>query len=301
MNLLKQPIFNRWEKKKRGVSPVLATVIIFGLIITGVMVTFIQVIPYIEQAQSEQTISSVRNSFIELDNTIKSLISESGNPGGFRTVLFTKPAGTLDFDPEKFIISLSLNNQDGNSEYNFLQEQEIGILDWTYNSPRAVLPKGTSKYLTGPEPYKTRDQTILTGMFSTTEYKELTNLSLSHQTDRKHHITLNYRMAVYLTVETQPVPEIRFQIFLISLSTDFTSIHSQYKQISVHVSQNISTPYTLPLDPSVSRLDLVLDNIYVSGTESTLLWSTESISGLNQVDYFNIVVQLLKYEVNLTT
>ncbi|MHA1237093.1 MAG: hypothetical protein ACTSQ9_05475 [Candidatus Hodarchaeales archaeon] len=71
MNLLKQPIFNRWGKKKRGVSPVLATVIIFGLIITGVMVTFIQVIPYIEQAQSEQTISSVRNSFIELDNTLE--------------------------------------------------------------------------------------------------------------------------------------------------------------------------------------------------------------------------------------
>ncbi|MHA1512839.1 MAG: hypothetical protein ACTSRJ_02105 [Candidatus Hodarchaeales archaeon] len=67
------------------------------------------------------------------------------------------------------------------------------------------------------------------------------------------------------------------------------------------MSQNISTPYTLTLDPSVSRLDLVLDNIHVSGTESTLLWSTESISGLNQVDYFNIVVQLLKYEVNLIT
>ena len=301
MNLLKQPIFNRRGKKKLGVSPVLATVIIFGLIITGVMVTFIQVVPYIEQAQSEQTISSVKNSFIDLDNTIKSLISESGNPGGFRTVLFTKPAGSLDFDPKKFITSLSLNNQLGNSEYDFFQLQELGILDWTYNSPRAVLPKGTSKYLTGPDPYKTRDQTLLTGMFSTTEYKELTNLSLSHQTDRKHHITLNYRMAVYLTIETQPVPEIRFQVFLISLSTDFTSIHNQYKQISIHVSQNISTPYTLPLDPSVSRLDLILDNNFVSGTTSTILWSTESITGLSQVNYFNVVVQLLKYEVNLTT
>jgi len=301
MNLLKQPIFNRRGKKKLGVSPVLATVIIFGLIITGVMVTFIQVVPYIEQAQSEQTISSVKNSFIDLDNTIKSLISESGNPGGFRTVLFTKPAGSLDFDPKKFITSLSLNNQLGNSEYDFFLLQELGILDWTYNSPRAVLPKGTSKYLTGPDPYKTRDQTLLTGMFSTTEYKELTNLSLSHQTDRKHHITLNYRMAVYLTIETQPVPEIRFQVFLISLSTDFTSIHNQYKQISIHVSQNISTPYTLPLDPSVSRLDLILDNNFVSGTTSTILWSTESITGLSQVNYFNVVVQLLKYEVNLTT
>jgi hypothetical protein len=301
LNLLKQRKFIRWGKKKRGVSPVLATIIIFGLIITGVMVTFIQVVPYIEQAQSEQTISSVKNSFIDLDNTIKSLISESGNPGGFRTVLFTKPAGTLDFDTDKFTISLSLFDQDSNSVYDFLQLYEIGILDWTYNSPRAVLPKGTSKYLTGPDPYKVREQTLLTGIFSTTEYKELTNLTLSHQSDRKHHINLNYRMAVYLTVETQPVPEIRFQIFLISLSADFTSIHNQYKQISVHVSQNISTPYTLILDPSVSRLDLMLDNIHISGASSTLLWSTRSINGLSQVNYFNIVVQLLKYDVNLST
>jgi hypothetical protein len=301
MNLLKQPKFNRWRKKNRGVSPVLATVIIFGLIITGVMVTFIQVVPYIEQAQSEQTISSVKNSFIDLDNTINSLISESGNPGGFRTVLFTKPAGTLDFNPNKFTISLSLNDQDSNSVYDFFNEQEIGILDWVYSSPRAVLPRGTSKYLTGPDPYKNRDQTILTGIFSNTEYKELTNLTLSHQSDRKHHIALNYRIAVYLTMETQPVPEIRFQIFLVSISADFTSIHSQYKQLSVHISQNISTPYTLPLDSSVSRLDLNLDNTYSSGTTSTLLWSTGSINGLNQVNYFNILVQLLKYEVNLTT
>ncbi|MHA1947556.1 MAG: hypothetical protein ACXAC6_12280 [Candidatus Hodarchaeales archaeon] len=301
MNLLKQPKFNRWRKKNRGVSPVLATVIIFGLIITGVMVTFIQVVPYIEQAQSEQTISSVKNSFIDLDNTIKSLISESGDPGGFRTVLFTKPAGILDFNPNGFTISLSLNDQDSNSVYDFFNEQEIGILDWVYSSPRAVLPRGTSKYLTGPDPYKNRDQTVLTGIFGNTGYKELTNLTLSHQSDRKHHIALNYRMAVYLTLETQPVPEIRFQIFLVSLSADFTSIHSQYKQLSVHISQNISTPYTLPLDSSVSRLDLNLDNIYSSGTTSTLLWSTGSINGLSQVNYFNIVVQLLKYEVNLTT
>ena len=296
MNLLKQPKFNRWRKKNRGVSPVLATIIIFGLIITGVMVTFIQVVPYIEQAQSEQTISSVKNSFIDLDNTIKSLISESGDPGGFRTVLFTKPAGTLDFNPNEFTISLSLYDQDSNSVYDFFDEQEIGILDWVYSSPRAVLPRGTSKYLTGPDPYKNRDQTILTGIFGNTEYKELSNLTLSHQSDRKHHIALNYRMAVYLTLETQPVPEIRFQIFLVSLSADFTSIHSQYKQLSVHISQNISTPYTLTLDSSVSRLDLNLD----TGTTSTL-WSTGSINGLSQVNYFNIVVQLLKYEVNLTT
>jgi len=296
MNLLKQPKISRWGKKNRGVSPVLATIIIFGLIITGVMVTFIQVVPYIEQAQSEQTISSVKNGFVDLDNTIKSLISESGNPGGFRTVLFTKPAGTLDFNPNAFTISLSLYDQDSNSVYDFFDEQEIGILDWVYSSPRAVLPRGTSKYLTGPDPYKNRDQTVLTGMFSNTEYKELTNLTLSHQSDRKHHITLNYRMAVYLTLETQPVPEIRFQIFLVYLSADFTSIHSQYKQLSVHISQNISTPYTLPLDSTVSRLDLNLD----TGTTSTL-WSTGSINGLSQVNYFNIVVQLLKYEVNLTT
>ena len=57
-------------KRRLGISPVLATVMIFGLILAGVMLTFIQVIPYIEKAQSEENISSVRNSFLDLDMTI---------------------------------------------------------------------------------------------------------------------------------------------------------------------------------------------------------------------------------------
>ncbi|MHA2154656.1 MAG: hypothetical protein ACXABU_04900 [Candidatus Hodarchaeales archaeon] len=291
----------RWRLRRRAVSPVLATVIIFGLIITGVMVTFIQVVPFIEQAQSEQTISSVKNSFIDLDETIESLISESGNPGGFRTLLFTKPAGTLEFKPNEYYISLYLEDQNEDLVHTIIEFQEIGIIDWVYSSPRPVLPRGTSKYLTGPDPYKTRDHAFLTGMFASSDNQDLTNLTLSHQSDRKHHIMLDYRTSIYLTISTQPVPEIRFQIFLVSLTADFNSIHSQYKQITVHVNKNVSAPNSLVLPPSVSTLDLIIDRTYTSTASSTLLWSTGLVHGLNNLNDFDIVVQLLRYEINLKT
>ncbi len=298
---LKRSISQRTRKKRRGVSPVLATVIIFGLIITGVMVTFIQVVPYIEQAQSEQAISTVTNNLINLDTAVKDLISESGNPGGIRTLLFNKPAGTLNYYPEFFYVSMYLQDQNGNPLYTVIDFQEIGTLDWVYSSPRAVLPRGTYRYLTGPDQFTAREPAFITGIFATTENQDLTNLTLSHQTDRKHHISLNYRTAVYLTISTQPTPEIRFQVFLISISTDFESIHSQYKRITVHVNQNVSIPYTVPLEASVSKLDLVIEHTYEMGTSSTSLWSTSTINGLNQLNYFDIVVQLLKYEINLET
>lgn len=304
LKLKTNPIF----RTTRGVSPVLATVIIFGLIITGVMITFVQVVPYIEQAQSEEAIATTSNSFLELDTTIKSLISESGAPGGFRTVLFNKPAGRVEFDPARYSYRLRLLDQDENLVYNLFEDLTdditgfltIGVLDWTYNSPRAVIPRGTTKYLTGPDPYKIRDPIFVSGTFSSTDYLDLTNLTLSHLDDRRHHVTLNYRISIYLTISTQPDPEIRFEVFLILLSADFEAIRSQYQHITIHSYNSYSTPYTLPEDSSIGALELVWDNAQPSGTLTTSIWSTQTIQGLN-LQYFNIVVQTLVYEVGLST
>lgn len=293
--------------KSRGVSPVLATVIIFGLIITGVMITFVQVVPYIQQAQSEEAIATTRNSFLELDTTIKSLISESGAPGGFRTILFNKPAGRIEYDPIRYHFGLKLLDQDEKLVFNILEEMTnettggflpIGVLDWIYNSPRAVIPRGTTKYLTGPDPYKYRDPIFLTGTFTSTDYLDLTNLSLSHLDDRRHHVTLNYRISIYLTISTQPDPEIRFEVFLIRISADFETIRSQYEHITIHSYNSFSTPYTLPENDSIGAIDLVWDD--QSSTTTTSLWSTTTIQGLD-LQYFNIVVRTLVYEIGLST
>ena len=302
----KMKISRIFTRKLRGVSPVLATVMIFALIITGVMITFIQVVPYIEQAQSEEAIATVRNSFLELDSTIKALLSESGAPGGFRTVLFNKPAGRVDYNPNYYHFSLRLLDQDRHPVYNIFEEiaqdgiKEIGVLDWVYNSPRSVLPRGTTKYLTGPDPYKTRAPVFLKGTFASTDYQDLTNLTLSHLEDRRHHITLNYRISIYLTISTKPEPEIRFEIFLISLSADFDTIHSQFEQITINSRNKFSTPYTLPENGSIGVLELVWDNFQQSGTTTTSIWSTQTIQGLN-VRHFNIKVQICEYEIGLST
>ncbi|MFX0015629.1 MAG: hypothetical protein ACFFB2_11390 [Promethearchaeota archaeon] len=286
-------------KNRRGVSPVLATVMIFGLIITGVMITFVQVVPYIQQAQSEEAIASVRNSFLELDTTIKSLLSESGAPGGFRTILFTKPSGVVQYVEDRYYISLRLLDQDSNTIYKILDEKKIGVLDWVFNSPRSVIPRGTTKYLTGPDPYRKREPVFLTGTFSSTDYQDLTNLTLSHLNDKRHHVTLNYRISIYLTISTQPEPEIRFEVFLVLISSDFDSFHRQYQQITIHSYNNFSRPYTLPENDSIGAIELVWDNIKTSGSTTTSLWSTQLIQGFN-VQYFNIVVQTLVYEIGLS-
>ena len=272
------------------------------------MITYIQVVPYIRQAQSEEAITTTSNSFLELDTTIKSLISESGAPGGFRTVLFNKPAGRIEYDPDRYIYGLRLLDQDENLVFNMLEEiaepstgaVSIGVLDWIYNSPQAVIPRGTTKYLTGPDPYKFRDPIFLTGTFTSTEYLDLTNLTLSHLDDRRHHITLNYRISIYLTISTQPDPEIRFEVFLIRISADFEALRSQYQYITVHSVNSYSTPYTLPENNSIGVIELVWDNYLSSGTTTTSLWSTQTIQGL-ELQYFNIVVQTLVYDVGLST
>ncbi len=268
------------------------------------MITFTQVVPYVDQAQSEEAISAVTNSFIQLDTTIKNLISESGTPGGFRSVLFNKPTGKLDYDSDRHHISLRLIDQDGTNVYSIIEEQEIGILDWVYKSPRSVIPRGSSKYLIGPDPYKTREPVFLTGSFSSTEYQDLTNLTLSHQEDKNHHITLNYRISIYLTITTQPIPEIKFQVYLILISADFDdatrSIHNNYKQMTIHSTQNFSAPVTLSKNASISTLELVWDSIQIAETTTSSLWSTRSV-GLSAIDDFNVTVQSFVYDMNIMT
>ena len=98
--------------------------------------TFVQVVPFIEQAQSEEAISTVKTSFLNLDSTVKTLISESGEPGGFRTSLFRKSSGELVFEPEQYYIVLKLLDQNSNLIYNFTNLETgytIGALDWIYN------------------------------------------------------------------------------------------------------------------------------------------------------------------------
>ncbi len=284
--------------RRRAISPVIATIMIFGLIITGVMITFIQVLPYIEKAKSQESVSAVQNSFLELDTAIKSLISESGSPGGYRTVFVQKPQGRIDYIPNRNFVSFGLKDQDDNSILMILQEQGMGLLDWQYSSPQSLLPRGTTKFLTGPDPYKTRNPVFLTGTFSNEEYNDLTNLTLSHQNDRKHHISLNYRISVYLTISTQPNPQIQIQVFLIILSADFNSIFSQYKQFSIRSTQNISTPVNIPKNDSIAELNLVWKNEKMQTFDS--LWNTKAIQGF-EPKYFDIVIQTYIFEIGLST
>ncbi|HKZ42413.1 MAG TPA: hypothetical protein VJ044_15735, partial [Candidatus Hodarchaeales archaeon] len=81
---------------RRGVSPVIATIMLIGLMTIGTLIGFFQVIPFVEQAKVESGIGSVQTSFINLDSSIFDLIL---NGEGKRTVSFNQPSGLLEFAP----------------------------------------------------------------------------------------------------------------------------------------------------------------------------------------------------------
>lgn len=274
------------------------------------MMTYVQIVPFIDRAQTEESVTAVRNSFLELDTAIKSLISESGAPGGFSTIVMQVPSGRVEYTPEASHIKLRLVDRNEQLVYDIFRDIDplagilnIGILDWVYNSPYSILPRGSFKYMTGPNPFETRDQVYITGPFSTSSWSDITNLTLSHQNDRRHHLTLNYRIAIHLSIETSPSPEIRFQIFLVLISGNFGTIRTDFKQISVHLRQNATSPVIVPDTANLAQLDLVWEKIQGSGGTgiNNTLWSTSSIQGFTNLASFDVVVQTLIYHVSLNS
>ena len=67
--------FNR--SKFRGVTPIIATVLILALVIAGVVIAFVQILPYIEQSRVETGSAAVQSSLINFDNTIWDMIGDS--------------------------------------------------------------------------------------------------------------------------------------------------------------------------------------------------------------------------------
>ena len=300
------------KNRKRAVSPVLATVIIFGLIITGVVIVFVQVVPYVDQAKSEGTIAAVQNSFLEIDSAIVQLLNEAGTggtPGGTRKVSLNIPDGKVEISsqktvPDYYLLSISLQDNDGfpirqengTERGNIIDDLPLNYLDFVYTSPRDLVPKGSFKYMKGPNPLLNRDQIFLTGLYSSTEYQDLTNLTLSKLSDNKHHLTLNYRVAVHLSIMANPSPTINLQIFIIKIQGNFNPIYTNFEELSISCDINHSEVISF-----IPNQETEIINIMYSFQNNPMesLWDSSSIIGLNQLNKFTINIQQLIYDIKI--
>lgn len=202
------------SRHRRALSPIIATVLILGLVTTGVMIGFLQVLPYMERSRAETAASSVQASLISVDNTIWDMISDSsGNyaagqypsqrvpmnlPVGYLSVFETE--NDVEYQPFE-CTTVQPCPTVGAADFfgGGSVVDALGTFRHQFTTSYSLIPQGTVEYLTGSNPRQARDSVAenTLGMDVSAELS-MTNLSFSRD-NIYHYIQLSYRPKVFVT------------------------------------------------------------------------------------------------------
>jgi len=302
--------------RKRAVSPVVATILIFGLIIAGVVIGFTQVLPFIERAQTESALSSITAGFLGVDQAIQELIGAgdtgSGTFSPSRTVSINKPRGVLRVDMPGLLFNIDVYDQDGSPSLpdtrlgsalgthvqgTPLTVIDLGRLQFEIQSPFDLLGGASRRYIKGPESTAPRSQVIVLPLAEVgSEYLELTNLTLSPGTLSRYFLNLDYRTK--LSVDVDPTtPALSVRLYLICISGSMPDVIAPYKSLRISALTNI-TSWDLGPD-SHSRFRFYYRISTDPGT-SQLVFDTEDLLPGTDLSRFALQFQTVIYEVAFT-
>jgi len=85
----------KFLKSKKGVSPVISTILIFSILMTGVIFTYSWGLPLVLNFQDKSEVNDVENQFYELDRNIK-IVTHEGD-GATRATQFEFKNGLLNY------------------------------------------------------------------------------------------------------------------------------------------------------------------------------------------------------------
>ena len=293
--------------KKRAVSPVVATILIFGLILAGVVIGFVQVLPFIERAQTDAATSAITAGLLEVDKAIHELIGSgdigSGTFSPVRSVTINKPRGILRADSSGLLFNIDVVTQDDSqleptgSAFGLGPVQPsifLGRLQFEIQSPFDLLGGASRRYLNGPEPTTPRPQVLLMPQDEFgSEYLSLTNLTLTRGYGSYFNINLDYRVKLSIDIDpTTPALEVR--LYIVRLGGTMPDVIGAYKTLKITANTNI-TSWEIPpdeLDPNISY------KLYFRNSESkaasNLIFDTEDyLPGTDLSDFtfkFNTII-----------
>ena len=207
-NVFFRRILNKISRaKRRAVSPIIATVLILALVIVGVVIGFVQILPYIEQSRVETGSASVQSSLIKFDNVIWDMIGDSSGyyfPDSVpsRKLQITLPIGVLENDP-------TLNTMTYEPVYCPLKvctsvpansvTDSYGALRHKFSSNYPLIPENSIEYLTGSNPFQRRSMVAYSSLTTAvTDEQSSTNLTL-YRENTDHFVELSYRPKVFVT------------------------------------------------------------------------------------------------------
>ncbi len=227
----------KFQKRfQRGITPIIATMLILALVVAGVVIGFVQIVPYIERSKIETDASSVEGSLISVDNAIWSMISDSAGsyiPDSVpsRSIQLTVDVGSLSINQarnnvtfEPFLCHNNCTNgnvllSSFNSSSPYFSTSTYGVFSHTFTSTYTILPDNTLEYLTGSNPYQRRNVVSYTSLTSSiSDEQSASNISI-YRNGLTNYIELSYRPKIFVTQTIQNGnPTYTVNIFLIKLT-----------------------------------------------------------------------------------
>ena len=238
ISLGKKGILRKFKnnKSQRGISPIIATLLILGLVTTGVVIGLLQILPFVERSRIESGITSTQSGLLELDNAIHELIN-SGE--GFKKVEIDKPLGLLSLVPDRDNYNFQISTNNGL----YAHSQIIGKIEFNSPSTYDIIPVGSVKYLNGPDPTSSRDEVVIIDQNEGTS-SGYTSMNIINMTRVSGSINIDYFYRPKVIV-SQTGPDIDIQIQFIKLKnpsslneSEFLAVENNKNQIGVRYSLN---------------------------------------------------------------
>ena len=287
---------NKFLKSRRGISPIIATLLILGLVTTGVVIGLFQILPFIERSSIESGLTSTQTGLIELDNTIHNMIIGGG---GFRKVEIDKPLGILTLLPDEDYNFFDISNS---TDSLFSYNTSVGKIHFETLSGYDIIPVGQFKYLSGPNPSTKRDQIALVDLTSqiVSDYSDMGILNMSRDSN-SIVIDFFYRPKIVVS-QNGPDIDIKIQIYKLvwESEADFLAVENTKNQIGVRYSANSLTSilYNGPIAPN----ELISIDYQYSGYESQPSLNLKSLwNSIQDTSPGSISISLISHKIELVS
>jgi len=197
--MLLKRCFKPFKKGRRGISPIVATMLIFSIIIVGVAAGVILILPLVDRMNDESTIRSMENHFLEFDEGILSISRQGVNA---KTVIdvYMDDGRLLFSDGDSIGLILSLEGT-GLPNQTIVTDTSLGSLDYRLDVSRNLigLEAGESRYVNGPD--RSVPRSFVIG--SNPKYPHISNVTESRDSDGVgYQVSLNYRVVVVVGNDT---------------------------------------------------------------------------------------------------
>lgn len=240
------------RKVHRGITPIIATIMILALVVAGVVIGFVQIMPYIQRSQVETDTASVQSSLINVDNSIWSMISQSA--GSYiadsypsRRMQLTVDIGSLSVLQDKNNVTFAPFICNGNCSADaipasylnntnpYFSNGTYGIFSHSFSTSYVTLPDNTLEYLTGSNPFQRRNPVSYVSLTSSVSSEQSVSNISTYRNGYNNYIDLSYRPKIFVTqtiVNNHPTYNVNIFLIKIAGTTSFVGTTNMFLKYS---------------------------------------------------------------------